>query len=377
MSAAIVVTIALIHAPPAGSAGAPGTRVGIPAPITVQTSAGTFEIARDGHVAQLRPRVFPYPRDAAVFPSGVWYVIRHGHLVVGRDARALWRSRGGFPSRLQIGVITIGEHSIAFSYRRGGSEQLYVADLSHRPERRVAGGEFPLGWTGGGFFTYRYHGRELRFRSATGAFVSTLGRGVATYEYDLTTQHLYFAGHDRLFSAEGATAQPIASLHAVGLRARPAPALIPAGGLVELLGSNRLVLLRPDGSLFAQARIALRSENISSSAVVIAPAQTAVAYTVLAGSPPAPAVETVYVLRAGAHTADALYRQRIDKRGCERGAGVQWHGHWLLYTTSEGYLAVLDNTGRHRAIDLRPIVRSRPGHPEGISAYWTGQAPAL
>jgi hypothetical protein len=83
------------------------------------------------------------------------------------------------------------------------------------------------------------------------------------------------------------------------------------------------------------------------------------------------------MLRAGARAACPPYRQRIENSGCERGAGVQWHGHWLLYTTSDGYLAVLDSTRRHRAIRLRPIVRSLPGHPEGISAYWTGQAPAL
>jgi hypothetical protein len=375
LCAALSAVIALICAPSAGSAAS--RQIRLPAPITVQAGKGTFEIARDGHVARVPPRLSPYPRDAAVFPSGVWYVIRHGHLQVGHGPTTLWRSRGAFPSYLQFGVVTVGEGTVAFSYRRGGSEDLYVARLGREPERRVARGEFPLGWTSDGFFTYRYHGRELRFRNGTGTLLATLVHGVPSYAYDPTGGRLYFVSRDRVFSAAGPTRTPIARLGAIGLRARPFPALIPADGLVQLLGSNRLVLLRPDGSLFANARIDLSRENISSSSLAIAPGGTAVAYTVVSGTKPAAGAETVYVLSAGAHAAGALYRQPIHDGGCERGAGVQWHAHWLLYTTSEGYLMVLDSTGRHRAVDLGPIVRSLPGHPGRISAYWTGQAPSL
>lgn len=93
---------------------------------------------------------------------------------------------------------------------------------------------------------------------------------------------------------------------------------------------------------------------------------------------PTTGAETVYVIRAGAHAAPTLYRQRIaGGNPCGRAAGVQWHGRWLLYTTSGGTLVVLDSTGRHHAIELSPLVRNLPGHSNGISAYWTGQAPAL
>ncbi len=123
-------------------------------------------------------------------------------------------------------------------------------------------------------------------------------------------------------------------------------------------------------------RLRLDRENISS-AIATAPAGGSVAFTVLSGQP-TNGTETVYLLRAGAHTAIALHRERLTSQNpCERGAGVEWHGRWLLYSTSEGAIVVLDSTGKQRALDLSPIARGATGARAGVSAYWTGQPPAL
>jgi hypothetical protein len=375
--AAVFGLAALTSAPAGGTDTLPHPTVRLPAPVTLQTTAASYEIQRDGRVVRVAPRVLPFPKGAAWFPgTGVWYAINHGHLVVGRWGRTLWRSRRRYPSRFELGVVTIGMHTVAFSYRSGGSEQLYMARLGNHLERLIARGEFPLGWTPGGVFTYRYAGRALLFRTPTGAREATLGRAIANYDYDLQTEGLYFIAGARLMAVRGGpTQQPIAALAALGVGARPA--LNPTGtDLVELLGANRLVLLRPAGSGFGHMRLRLDRENISSS-IAAAPGGGPVAFTVLSGQP-TKGIETVYLLRAGAHTATALHRERLTSRNpCERGAAVEWHGRWLLYSTSEGAIVVLDSTGKRRAIDLSSIARRLTGAEGGVSAYWAGQPPAL
>lgn len=83
--------------------------------------------------------------------------------------------------------------------------------------------------------------------------------------------------------------------------------------LLELLEGRRLVVLRPDGSVFAEALVP-RRRSIDSP-IAVAPDGRAVAfstsYTLRAASPdPARGaldLETVYVLRAGARTATPLH----------------------------------------------------------------------
>ena len=352
-------------------AGTPGLR--LPAPITIETGTARFQIERDGLVRRLPRRVLPFPPDVAWFPgTGVWYAIRHRHLVVGRWEKPLWRSSGEYRARYQFGVVTIGERTVAYSYRRHGAEWLYVSPLAGR-ERRVARNEFPLGWTRGGFYAYRYGGRQLLLRGKTGALEATVVRMPATYFYDRTTESLYFIARGTLWRAQGAAVKAMASLAGVGLPPRkPDAEIVPLGSLLELLTNGRLIVLHADGTLFAATRLPDPHEAISSE-VAVAPDASAVAYTVAIGT--STNEETVYVLRAGARAAIALNREPAELGGCVSGATVRWHGRWLLYSATGGYLAVIDSARKRPQIDLSAIAQRLSGNRNGISAYWSGHGP--
>lgn len=107
---------------------------------------------------------------------------------------------------------------------------------------------------------------------------------------------------------------------------------------------------------------------------------SAVAFTAAAGESNDPnaarrahGTETVFLLRPGARTAVPVHTERVDFKVCERGASLQWHGKWLLYSNSEGNLAVIDTTGVHGAIELSSLVHGLPGTRPGFSAYWSRQ----
>jgi len=71
-------------------------------------------------------------------------------------------------------------------------------------------------------------------------------------------------------------------------------------------------------------------------------------------------VETVYLLRPGAHTAVPVHRERLRFNVCGHGAELSWQGHWLLYSTGEGDTALIDSVGG-RSIGLTRLVRRLPG----------------
>jgi hypothetical protein len=143
----------------------PRQHLSLPAPIAVTTSRGRFQLARDGRVSRTSSDPQPVPHCVTAWwpTTGVWERIEHRHLVLGRYQRQLWRSRGRFPLAYQLDAITVGRDALAFSYgwRR---PQLYLAPLGGG-ERRVASGEFPLGWTAGGLYTHRAPGGQLLLRS--------------------------------------------------------------------------------------------------------------------------------------------------------------------------------------------------------------------
>jgi hypothetical protein len=357
--------------------------VRLPAPITVAAGhvlgSVTLRIGRHGRVRRLPGAQSPIPRDAAWFPAtGTWFMFRRGHLVVGRGRRPLWRSREQIAAN-QLGVIMASSHTVAFQH----DHKLYLAPLTGA-ERPVAPRELPLGWTRGGLYTYRYQGRELLLRSATGPLLRVIARQPVGSDYQVASGRLYFMSRGVLMSADGAHTRRLASLAGLGLSAEPW--LQPLGRLVELLDNNRLVVLRPDGSEFAWTllpRSQGESKSISSS-LVVAPHASAVAFTAAAGesndpnaAQPGHGTETVYLLRPGARMATPVYTERVDFRVCERGASLQWHGKWLLYSNSERHLVAIDTTGAHSTVELTRFVRRLAGTRDGFSAYWSGQPPEL
>lgn len=169
--------------------------------------------------------------------------------------------------------------------------------------------------------------------------------------------------------------QRLTSLSHLGLAAHGWLSLQPADGLLELQGPHHLVLLHTDGSVFARLRLPLSgrpNENIPYPPV-IAPDASAVAFTTASGDR-WHGTETVYLLRAGTHTAIPVHHESTQF-GCAGGATLQWHGRWLLYSDSNGNVAVIDTTGSRPTSELSRIVRRLPGPRSSYNAYWSTQPP--
>jgi sugar lactone lactonase YvrE len=210
--------------------------------------------------------------------------------------------------------------------------------------------------------------------------VKTVARQPLGSDYVVANGSLYFITHGVLMSALGTSIRRLASLAALGIS--PGPWLQSLGRLLELQDNSRLVVVRPDGSEFAWTQLPRtqgQAESISSS-LVVAPRGNAVAFTAAAGESNDPnsarrarGTETVYLLRPGGRVAVPVHSERVDFKVCERGASLQWHGKWLLYSNSEGNLAAIDTSG-HDAIELSGLVHGLPGTRDGFSASWGGPA---
>ncbi len=271
----------------------------------------------------------------------------------------MWRSREEITSPWSLGVITAGPRAVAFQH----DHKLYLAPLDGA-ERPVAHAELPLGWTHGGLYTYRYRDRELLLRSDTGALVRTIARRPLGSDYVVANGSLYFIAHGELASATGARTRRLVSLAHLGMS--PGPWLQPAGKLLELLDNARLVMLRPDGSVFASTPL---STGISS-APIDAPDGHTIAF---ATTDDRGDTQTVNLLRAGAQNATPIDRQRTKLGDCERWTSLQWRGKWLLYSNSGGDLAVIDTTRAQHAIELGGLLRRVTGTGEGFDASWASR----
>jgi hypothetical protein len=346
----------------------------LPAPITISTGRAGYRVARDGRVRRVAAASSPYPRGASWFPgTGTWFEIRGHHLVVGGGRRMLWRSHEEIAAD-RLGVIAAGPRAVAFQH----DHMLYLATYGGA-ERPVAPRELPVGWTAGGLYTYSYPRHRLLMRADTGAVLNTVGpRRPLEYELDPRTGSVYFIAHGVLMGAHGARTWRLGSLRDFGMSADTW--MVGLGGLVELQGERRLVIVRPDGSLFASTPLPRDQgrPDAPSSQLQIAPRADAVAFTVAFGRTDNPetnrrarGAEIVYVLRAGEDAAIPLHVEQVAFGVCERGASLQWHGSWLLYSNSEGSLAAVDTAGVHRTIELSGFVRGRLGTGRGVAAAWS------
>jgi hypothetical protein len=312
----------------------------LPAPVTIATGHVRLRIARDGSISRAGEPRSSSPQDAVLYPgTGVWFISRAGHLVVGRGRTRLWRSHGEFKSRYQVGLITAGSHAVAFQH----DHTLYLGPL-RGAERPIASRELPLGWTSEGLYTYSYPDRALLLRSDAGRVLKVIARRPLEYDYDLANGGLYFLTHRSLMTAHGERTHRLASL--VGLGMSPQPWLQPLGRLLELEDNGRLVVLRGDGSVFASTAL---SEGVFGP-LATSPDGRAVAF-ISVSSQRAPTTETVSVLRQGAHAAVPVHRERVLDVPCA-GEGLEWHGRWLLYNSGAGKVVVIDSTGSRRSIEL-------------------------
>lgn len=357
-------------------------QVCLPAPVTIESGvlfSRRYQIERDGRVRRIRvvrPR-YPYGATCCIAP-GVWFNMRHYYMVVGRGTRTLWHSRGELP-RMPGSFdfqIVVGSHTVAFLY----ANYLYLAPFGGR-QRRIARSELPLGFTNGGLYTW-LRGRKLLLRSDSGAILKTIA-SVRSADYFVLNGALYFVAHGAVMRADGTRVRRLVSLRRLGLSARSLT-FQPAGPLLDLEDDNRLVLVRPNGSVFAWT--ALREQNRFGAAgsVVVAPDASAAAFTVVTAQTHGArtvlthGTETVYLLRANTRTPIALHRATVGLGGCGVGGGIlEWQGSWLLYNNGPEDLAAIETTGRHQTIGLGRLIDGLPGILRGFGADWSGQVPEL
>jgi hypothetical protein len=347
----------------------------LPAPITLATAHARFLIAPDGRVRRAGAPRSAGPPGAAVFPAtGSWYVFARGHLIIGRDHRTLWRAPGAGWSATHIGVVVVRGRMFAFQY----AHRLYMGPFDGKA-RAVARNEMPLGWSKRRLYTNSYPRRALLLRAPTGHLLKVLSPLPFHTDPVVADGSVYLTLGGSLMRARAARAQRLASLSSLGMSADSW--LQRVGTLLELQDNRRMTLLRPDGSVFASTPWPRRhgdAGTLSGSPVADASGH-ALAFTVAYGESPdqnaaawAPGEETVYLLREGARTAAPLHTEDVSFRACERSAGVQWHGSWLLYGNSEGNVVLIDAVGTHRAIDLTAVAAQLTGARTDLGAYWTG-----
>jgi hypothetical protein len=364
----LLVTAALLL--PAGSIGA-RSELPLPAAITLVGSKAAYQIDRAEHVHRVRVHSWPFPKYAACCAApGVWFAVRHKHLVLGRGQHVFWQAGGEYRGQFYLGTVRFGSQTVVFTYRR----RLYLAPVDG-PERVIGRSEIPIGFTASGFYTYTWNG-DLRLRSDTGGIVKSLGRPLGRSTYTVIDGVLYFMTGQDMMAARGAPVERLVSLRALGLIPRKTW-FQSVGSLLELLGGHRLVLLRGDGSIFATTALPRVHQHTEGLTGFLSPSPGLDAVAFAADSDTGRSgTETVFLLRAGAHAAVPIHTERVTFTPCVQWAALAWHGSWLLYTDTEGVLDVIDTRPGYRTLELSHLLRHRHG-TANATAYWSGHRPPM
>jgi len=342
------------------------------------TSCGRYQVAATGRVRFLGGRRLPVPAGSSWFMDLTWYRLEHSHLLVGRRHRLLWRSHGRFAATRGevVGAVALSRTRVAFSFFAGTTPTLFLARLGGA-EEQVARGETPLGWTrAGSLVTLSNRGGVTRVRSANGQLERLLAHSTYNFVFDRASGALLYLAHGTLERFDGNRVRALTRLPELGLGGRPT--LTPLAGVVVVSGSHRLVVLRPDGALLSSTPLPRpRAHADWAPGALAADSNGDVAFTATRGNTAygSTGSETVYLLRAGASTARAIYREHVDFAVCERQAALAWHGHWLLYSASEAHAAAIDVSRPGRFVELSPLVHRLPGMTVGgddaFDASWS------
>lgn len=351
----------------------------LPAAIVLTTRCGRYRVGAGGRVRFLGRRRLPVPARSNWFMDLTWYRIEHGRLLVGRRHRLLWRSQRRFASARGegVGAVALSSTRVAFSFSRGGTSTLYLARLGDA-ERQVARGETPLGWTPtGSLLTWSVRGGAIGVRSASGPLQHTLVQGVYNFVFDQAGGALIYVAHGMLERFAGGRVRALARLPELRVGGRPT--LTPLAGLIVLSGRQRLVVLRPDGSLVSSTALPrARARADQAPGALAADRNGQIAFTATSGNTAdgSRGVESIYLLPAGARAARSILREHVDFAVCERQAELAWRAGWLLYSTSEGYAAAIDTAQPGRTVELSGLVRRVPGMAAGgdgsFDAAWDG-----
>jgi hypothetical protein len=360
----VLAVVATVGAAPGKSSGGscsaplPQGRVGLPAAVVVTTDCGLFRLGTDGSVTYGGKWKSPVPPVArGYWPDTLaWYGVAHGHVLIGRGMKQLWRSHGTYPHGryLDVGGVVLGRGRVAFSYYRGRQSYVLVARFG-RAERLVARGEVPLAFSSGRLVTWQEHGKALLLHS--GGTVRFLAHAVEP-QVDHRSRMVVFRSNGELYAFDGARIRDLISLGDHGVTGTPT--VEPLGRLVAAHDRRRLVVVGYDGRLFASTALP-RSRHPTdgvSSPVVANAAGTAVAFSVTSGNR---LRETVYLLAAGKSRASPLFGEKLGDAGsCGQGAWLEWRGQWLLYANGAQQAAVLDSSGRAPAIQLTDVIAQLP-----------------
>jgi hypothetical protein len=344
---------ALPHAPSA-----------LPAPVIVTTHCGRFRF-QGGTVSRLGPRTLPVPRGVtAYWADFTWYRPSQGHLLIGRGHRLLWRSHRRYAARYaaSIGVVVVGARRAAFSYFRGRHSRLYVARFG-AAEHVVGSDETPLLFLrSGGLVAWRYHGGALVVRSENGRVARVLAGHAGVPQVDRRSGALVFRASGRVYAFAEGRVHTVAELQRLGFGR--APIVETLGHAVAIRDRRRLAVVGYDGRLIASTTLPPRKQRADtiSSAVVANAAGTAFAFTATANNTAGGSRgrETVYVLRAGEEHARPVHTEHLQFKVCERMTELAWHGAWLLSSSVEHRVALID-TSRNATIDVSTLVTALPG----------------
>lgn len=381
--AVVTFTLALAAAAGAQGGGAASSRcswtlppvpAGLPAPVVVTTDCGRFELEPSGTATFKGPLRSPVPRLARAYWIDLrWYGYSHGHLLIGKQMRRLWRSAGLYHDRhaSAVGNVAVGASGVAFSFFRGRHSRLYLARYG-RAERPVARDETPLALTGSGnLVTWRDRSGALLLRSRSGLLARQLSPHAVEPQADAAGRVIWRA-RGTIFVFDGSRARALASLARLGIAG--VPVIEPLGRLIAVHDRRRLVLVDYAGRVVASTvlpRDRYARDGVSSS-VSANRSWKAVAYTVTSRNL---ARETVYVLEAGERHARPLFTERIDFAGCERAAWLAWSDGWLLYGNSQQEAAVIDSSAEGAAIELGGVIARLPGsRPDRNEVFQIGWA---
>jgi hypothetical protein len=344
------------------------TAARLPAPIVVTTDCGRYRFDRQGRVGFRRGFALPVPPGANYYMDLTWYRFRGGHLIIGHRMRTLWRSRALFHQRyVDMGAVASSHAAVAYSVFHGRRQSLFVARLG-QAERLVAAGETPLGFTDGGALISERRWTLLLRRGPDWRPHRLIG-GASDVVFDHGVHAVYFLARGNLERFDGVRITRLATLAA--LRVGRRPQIEPLGRLVGLHSAGRLVVLHDDGRLFAATVLPrpLRRADFVSSALAADSGGQAVAFTVSRGAYGSRGREFVYLLTPGASAARAVFRERLTFAVCERAASLSWRGRWLLYSSSEGRLALIDTRRPARSVDLSVAVGRLPGMGGGDGRF--------
>jgi len=357
-SAALAVTAPLAH--PCRAPLPTGPRV--PAPIVLWTNCGAFRLSHAGVVTRLPRHWLAKHGSGTGRRYGADLDIRRsrlGRFLLQLHGRVVWRSANLYPR--DGGSVAFGPHAFAFaSYRHGiyltnlrGTERLILPGRGLYPYSFTSSGELIV--TGPGTITLVSRAgtilRRFRYRSRNGYgfdeqndtlyYVTATGRLAAVHGRDEVLQRS-MAHIDGMLIVARPNLLVFSSPHSITATTRAGAVIASAHWADRRLNSDAGVAVSPDGRAFAFRLSDARPGSLSGTA-------------------------TVYLLHAGANRAQPVYRHLLGPTGCASGANFGWHGPNLLYSSSDGTLAVFDTlTGA--ATNLTTLAARLPHRSAGERA---------